>query len=157
MFNPGEVFFSAALQEDPTLLECGVSEKVILATPTTLIALLRAIHYGWRQEKLAQNAEEVAQLGKELYDRIRTLSGHWSEMGEGLGKAVEAYNRSTSTLESRVMVSTRRFKDLKVACDSELVPLKQIEVLPRIAQVEELAPATLNVSGPRLHNGSGRP
>ena len=155
MFIPGEVFFSAALQEDPTLLECGVNEKVILATPTTLIALLRAVHYGWRQEKLAQNAEEVAKLGKELYDRIRTLSGHWSEVGDRLGKAVEAYNRSTSTLESRVIVSTRRFKDLKVgACDSEIVPLKQIEVIPRIVQVEELTPPTLSVTGSRPHNGS---
>jgi DNA recombination protein RmuC len=155
MFIPGEVFFSAALQEDPTLLECGVNEKVILATPTTLIALLRAVHYGWRQEKLAQNAEEVAKLGKELYDRIRTLSGHWSEVGDRLGKAVEAYNRSTSTLESRVIVSTRRFKDLKVgACDSEIVPLKQIEVIPRIVQLEEFTPASLSVTGPRPHNGS---
>jgi DNA recombination protein RmuC len=155
MFIPGEVFFSAALQEDPTLLECGVNEKVILATPTTLIALLRAVHYGWRQEKLAQNAEEVAKLGKELYDRIRTLSGHWSEVGDRLGKAVEAYNRSTSTLETRVIVSTRRFKDLKVgACDSEIVPLKQIEVIPRIVQLEELTPPSLSVTGPRPHNGS---
>jgi DNA recombination protein RmuC len=155
MFIPGEVFFSAALQEDPTLLECGVNEKVILATPTTLIALLRAVHYGWRQEKLAQNAEEVAKLGKELYDRIRTMSGHWSEVGDRLGKAVEAYNRSTSTLESRVIVSTRRFKDLKVgACDSEIVPLKQIEVIPRIVQLEELTPTSLTVTGPRPHNGS---
>jgi len=155
MFIPGEVFFSAALQEDPTLLECGVNEKVILATPTTLIALLRAVHYGWRQEKLAQNAEEVAKLGKELYDRIRTLSGHWSEVGDRLGKAVEAYNRSTSTLESRVIVSTRRFKDLKVgACDSDIVPLKQIEVMPRIVQVEEFTPVSLSVTGPRPHSDS---
>jgi len=155
MFIPGEVFFSAALQEDPTLLECGVNEKVILATPTTLIALLRAVHYGWRQEKLAQNAEEVAKLGKELYDRIRSLSGHWSELGDRLGRAVDAYNRSTSTLESRVIVSTRRFKDLKVgACDSEIVPLKQIEVMPRVVQVEELIPSNLSITSPRSHNGS---
>jgi DNA recombination protein RmuC len=154
MFIPGEVFFSAALQEDPTLLEAGVNEKVILATPTTLIALLRAVHYGWRQEKLAQNAEEVAKLGKELYDRIRTLSGHWSELGDRLGRAVEAYNRSTSTLESRVLVSTRRFKDLNVACDSELLPLKQIEVIPRIVQVDELAPTALSVTNGRSHNGN---
>jgi DNA recombination protein RmuC len=154
MFIPGEVFFSAALQEDPALLECGVGEKVILATPTTLIALLRAVHYGWRQEKLAQNAEEVAKLGKELYDRIRTLGGHWSEVGDRLGRAVDAYNRSTSTLESRVMVSTRRFKDLKVACDSDIVPLKQIEVIPRLVQLEEVNSSGIGVSGPRAHNGS---
>jgi DNA recombination protein RmuC len=154
MFIPGEVFFSAALQEDPTLLECGVNERVILATPTTLIALLRAVHYGWRQEKLAQNAEEVGRLGKELYDRIRTLSGHWSDVGERLGKAVEAYNRSTSTLESRVLVSARRFRDLNVgAADSEINSLKQIEVIPKTAQVEEFIPESLPTAVTKALNG----
>ena len=139
MFIPGEVFFSAALQEDPTLLECGVNEKVILATPTTLIALLRAVAYGWRQEKIAQSAEEVAKLGKDIYDRICTLAQHWSTVGDRLGKAVEAYNSSTATLEARVMVSARRFRDLKVAADSnDIGVVKQIEIHPRELQSEEL-------------------
>lgn len=143
MFMPGEVFFSAALQEDPTLMECGVNERVILATPTTLIALLRTVHYGWRQEKLAQNAGEIAKLGKELHERIRTLSLHWSELGDRLGRAVEAYNRSTSTLESRVLVSTRRFQDLKVdAAESDIAFLRPIETIPRPIAAEEQIPTT---------------
>jgi len=140
MFLPGEVFFSAALQEDPSLIECGVNEKVIAASPTTLIALLRAVAYGWRQEALAKNAEEVATLGKELYERVATLGEHWSKLGERLGKTVEAYNKSTSALESRVLVSARRFRDLKVGTDdSEIGVPEQIEKLPRALQAEELA------------------
>lgn len=151
MFIPGEVFFSAALQEDPTLLECGVSEKVILATPTTLIALLRAVAYGWRQEKIAQSAEEVAKLGKDIYERICALAQHWSAVGDRLGKAVEAYNSSTATLESRVMVSARRFRDLKVAAEStEIGVIKQIEILPRELQTDELSSRKIPNDGTAL-------
>src|SRR5689334_21780697 len=113
MFIPDEVFFSAALQQDPSLIEFGVSERVIPAAPTTLIALLRAVAYGWRQEALAQNAKEVAELGKQLYERIVKLGEHWSNVGEKLGKAVDAYNSATTTLESRVLVSARRLRELK--------------------------------------------
>jgi DNA recombination protein RmuC len=142
MFVPGEVFFSAALQEDPTLLESGVEEKVIPATPTTLIALLRAVAYGWRQEKLAQNAEEVAKLGKEIYERISTLGRHWMEVGDRLGRAVEAYNNSTATLETRVLVSGRRFRELRVSAQGHEIPiLKHIDVQPRAVQAPELIPA----------------
>jgi DNA recombination protein RmuC len=155
MFIPGEVFFSAALQEDPTLLECGVDEKVILATPTTLIALLRAVAYGWRQEKLAQNAEEVGKLGKEIYDRICTLARHWGEVGDRLSKAVESYNSSTATLESRVVVSARRFRDLRVSTDSSDIPLlKQIEIHPRSLQTEELLSKETPVVLPMAFNGA---
>ncbi len=107
MFLPGEMFFSAALQQDPALIEFGVNEKVIPATPTTLIALLRAVAYGWRQEALAANAQQVAELGRELHARIGMLARHWGDVGERLGKAVESYNRSVVTLESRVLVSAR--------------------------------------------------
>jgi DNA recombination protein RmuC len=140
MFLPGEVFFSAALQEDPSLIEFGVNEKVIAATPTTLIALLRAVAYGWRQEALAQNAQEVAKLGKDLYDRITTLGEHWANVGERLGKAVEACNKSTTTLESRVLVSARRLRDLKVGAeDGEIAQLEQVEMVPRVLQAAEIA------------------
>jgi DNA recombination protein RmuC len=157
MFIPGEAFFSAALQEDPSLIECGVDEKVIAATPTTLIALLRAVAYGWRQEKVAQNAEEVARLGKEIYDRIRTLGAHWTDVGDRLGRAVEAYNSATSSIETRVIVSARRFRDLKVGAeDSEISTLKQIEVIPRTPQAEEFAPPRLPpAAAPRLNGIPG--
>src|SRR6266702_4616974 len=113
--------------------------------------LLRAPHTG-RREPPCGELDVDYQGGRPSCGRA---SGHRSEVGDRLGKAAEAYNRSTSTLESTVIVSTRRFKDLKVgACDSEIVPLKQIEVIPRIVQVEELTPTSLSVAGPRPHNGS---
>lgn len=139
MFLPGEMFFSAALQQDPSLIEFGVNEKVIVATPTTLIALLRAVAYGWRQEALAANAQQVAELGRELYTRIGVLARHWGELGERLGKAVEAYNRSVVTLESRVLVSARRFRDLQAAApDSQIDVQSQVPLTPRELQAEEL-------------------
>ncbi len=132
LFLPGEMFFSAALQQDPSLIEFGVNEKVIPATPTTLIALLRAVSYGWRQEALAQNAQEISELGRELYKRIGDLAGHWSDVGKHLGKSLDAFNKATGTLESRVLVSARRFKDLKAA--PEGVELEPVELLDRAAR-----------------------
>jgi DNA recombination protein RmuC len=154
MFVPGEVFYSAALQADPTLLECGASEKVVLTTPATLIALLRAVAYGWRHEKLAHNAEEIAKVGRELFERLSNLAKHWTDVGNGLTKAVEAYNRSTGTLESRVLVSARRLKDLKtVPEEAEIVVLKQVELQARPLHAEELTIVPLP-SNPHVVNGS---
>lgn len=139
MFLPGEMFFSAALQQDPALIEFGVSERVIPATPTTLIALLRAVAYGWRQEALAANAQEVAELGKELFARLSVLGRHWSEVGERLNRAVDAYNRSVATLENRVLVSARRFRDLKAAPeDAEIALQAPVELVTRALQAPEL-------------------
>jgi DNA recombination protein RmuC len=139
MFMPGEMLFSAALESDPTLIEHGANEKVILATPTTLIALLRTIALGWREEALAINAQEVAQLGKELYERVAKLAEHWGDVGDKLGKAVGAYNKSVGTLEGRVLVTARRFVDLEAAPEgNEIAAPEPVETLPRPLLAPEL-------------------
>jgi DNA recombination protein RmuC len=131
MFLPGETFFSAALEQDPGLIEQGVSQRVIPASPTTLIALLKAVAYGWNQEKLARNAQEISALGKDLHDRLRSLAGHLEAVGKGLDRAVESYNRAVGTLESRVMVSARKFAELGAAVTDEIPEIEPIETTTR--------------------------
>ena len=135
LFLPGECFFSAALEADPSLIEFGAGQNIILATPTTLIALLRAVAYGWRQEKLAENAAEISALGKELYKRLSDVAGHMVRMGKGLERAVEEYNGAVGSLESRVMVSARRFAELKAApLGVEIAELEPVE--KRVRSIE---------------------
>lgn len=152
LFLPGEPFFSAALQHDPELIETGVDNKVILATPTTLIALLKAVAFGWRQESIAQNAREISELGKELYGRICTLGEHFARVGKGLGAATDAYNKAAGTLESRVLVGARRFKDLKVGTGKELDLLSPVETAPREIQAQEILPLPDLLQPPEAEN-----
>jgi DNA recombination protein RmuC len=131
LFLPGEQFLGAALDQDPRLIEEGFARGVVLATPATLIALLRAVAYGWRQEQLNVHAEEAGRLGKDLYERMALLAEHLNDVGQALGKSVSAYNRAVGSLETRILPAARRFKELGVSSDKDIPILEPAESLPR--------------------------
>lgn len=141
LFLPAEQFFTAALEFDGSLIEKGVEEGVIVATPTTLIALLKAVAFGWRQESLAENAAAISELGKELYKRVSDLGGHFTDLGGRLGKAVESYNKAVATLETRVLVTARKFRDLESSgAHGEIEAGAPVETTPRQLQANEVLP-----------------
>lgn len=130
LFLPAEAFYSAALQADPTLIEVGAGQNVLIATPTTLIAILRAIALTWKQESLSKNAREISQLGQELYDRISVFSEHWNKVGKNLNSAVEAFNQSGASLETRILVSARKLKEIG-QIQKEVPETQQIDKIAR--------------------------
>ena len=141
LFLPGEVFFSAALERDPSLIEFGADKRVIPATPTTLIALLRAVAYGWNQEKLAQNELAVRQLGAELYKRLSDMGGHFSSLSRSLNACVNAFNKVAGNIETRVFVTARKFSELGAgAMGADIRPLDQVDQITRDIQAPELLP-----------------
>lgn len=133
-FLPGETFFSAALEQDPELIEFGAASRVVLATPTTLIALLKAVAYGWNQEKVAESAQEVSELGRALYDRLATMSEHFAKLGDALTASVKSYNQAVASLESRVLPSARRFDELGASGPKAIRHLDPIDTQPRDAR-----------------------
>jgi DNA recombination protein RmuC len=138
MFIPGESFFAAAVDTDQQLIEDGLRKRVILAAPTTFIALLQAIAYGWRQEQITKNAQDISELGKQLYERMRILADHISDIGKGLEKANEAYNNAVGSIESRVLPAARRFKDLGATTSSDVDILSPVEITPRALTAPEI-------------------
>ncbi|HET9453121.1 MAG TPA: DNA recombination protein RmuC, partial [Gemmatimonadaceae bacterium] len=143
MFLPGETFFSAALQYDPALIEYGVEQKVIPASPTTLIALLRSVSYGWQQEQIARNAQEISAAGRALYERITVFATHYADLRKHLGKAVDTFNKSVGSLERNVLPQARRFRELGATTAAELDDIGVVDTALRVLEAPDVAQAIL--------------
>ncbi|MBI2204868.1 MAG: DNA recombination protein RmuC [Candidatus Rokubacteria bacterium] len=138
MFIPGESFFGAAIEADAALIEDAMARRIVLATPTTLIALLLAVHHGWRQAQMAESAKKISDLGKDLYDRVRTLGRHFEKMRKGLVQATEAYNDAAGSLERRVLPAARKFEELGAASGDAIAVVEPIDQQPRAVTAPEL-------------------
>lgn len=139
-FLPGEPMYGAALEHDPTLIEFGVDHKVLIVTPVSLIALLRVVAQGWRHERLEENAQRISNLGKDLYARVTKLAEHFSKVGKNLDRAVASYNEAAGTLETRVLVQARKFKELQASTADDIESVEPIERTARALQSSELKP-----------------
>ena len=140
LFLPGESFFSAAVEADRDLIEQALDSRVVLASPTTLIALLRAVAFGWRQERVAENAAQISRLGRDLYERVRTLAEHFNRVGTCLTSATRAYNQAVGSMESRFLPAARRFKELGAGAGSEIAELGSVELTPRALDPSNFEP-----------------
>ena len=164
LFVPGESFLSAALEAEPSLLEYAAAKQVVLATPTTLIALLRTVAYAWTQETLADKAREIHELGRELHERLGTMGGHLDRLGRALTSAVGSYNKAVGSLETRVLVSARRFHDLEVGSELEAPgpvtetarPLTAGELLEVVAEERPELPELGAATGPEEPGADAR-
>ena len=156
LFVPGESFLSAALEAEPSLLEYAASRQVVLATPTTLIALLRTVAYAWTQEALADKAREIHTLGRDLYDRLGVMGRHLDRLGKSLATAVGSYNRAIGSLETRVLVSARRFAEMQVS-DEELTAPEPVSEAPRPLTAAELMEVVADTPEPLTELLSGEP
>jgi DNA recombination protein RmuC len=143
LFIPNDSFLAAAAERDPSLVESALTKKVVIATPTTFIALLRAIAYGWRQEQVAEGAQRISALGQELADRMSTMAEHFSKVGLALGRAVESYNATVTSLENRVFPTARKFKSLGISTKKDIIDLTSVEHLPRSLRNVDPSPENL--------------
>ncbi|MDP2982816.1 MAG: DNA recombination protein RmuC [Candidatus Latescibacter sp.] len=146
LFLPGEVFYSTALRVDPSLIEEGIANRVVLAAPTTLIVLLRVVAMGWREERLAENARRISDLGKEVYTRIVTLTEHFSNLGRALNRSVDSYNQAVGSLESRVLVSARKFADLGAGSERSIEDIEPLDIQARRLNAPERSKGEAPVS-----------
>jgi DNA recombination protein RmuC len=156
MFVPGEAFLSAACTENPDLIEYGAGKGVYIASPLTLMALLRSYALGWQQRQQEENAKKIAEAGRALYDRVRTFAGHFAAMGSSLQKATEAYNKAVGSMESRVLPAGRRLKELASLPDAELPDLTAIETAPREVTALESEPGRSRARQTKLFTDDSR-
>jgi DNA recombination protein RmuC len=148
LFLPGDQFLAAALQENPALIDEALRQNVMLATPWSLVALLKAVAYGWKQSVLADNALEIRRLGEDLYKRLAVFGDHLGKLGKSLGSSVDCFNKAVGSLEQQILPAARRFPELGLRVNRELEPLEPVAALARAPRTVEPAPDTVSDDGP---------